>query len=69
MKHFSFDSLIFIRGNCPDRKNPVLLRGCFRPDCKAARAKLLYTFMYLPAEGVTILETDLQMYPCLCSFS
>lgn len=67
MERFSFDKVTFARGNCPDRRNPVLLRGCFRPDCKAACSKLLYTFMYLPAEGVTILETDLQMYPSLHS--
>lgn len=63
MEHFSFDNVTFVRGNCLDRKNPVLLRGCFHPDNKAACAKLLYTFMYLPAEGVTILETNLQVYP------
>lgn len=69
MKHFSFDNVAFVRGNCLDRRSPVLLRACFSPDCKAAWAKLLYAFTYLSAEGVTILETDLQMCACICSFT
>lgn len=47
MKDCPFDNVTFVKGNCLDRKDPVLLRGCFRPDCKAACAKLpLYILIF-----------------------
>lgn len=36
MKHFSFGDVAFVRANCLDRRKPVLLRGCFGSNCKAA---------------------------------